>query len=211
MRMTSLVAALGVVALVGCAKKDADDQAKTDTTPAANATPVTPAPDTTAKLNDANIAALLDEANAGDSATGKIATQKGTKADVKAFGTLMMRDHHALRVAGLDLVKKLNVTPTPPANDSLPNKVKAAQDDLNSKDKGADWDAAYINGEIATHQMVLGLIDQADAAAQAPELKALLKKARPNIEMHLKRAQDIQGKLNGATADSSASTKKKKP
>ena len=209
MRMTSLVAAVGVVALVGCAKKDTDDTAKTDTTPAANATPVNPAPDTTPKLTDANIAALLDEANAGDSATGKIASQKGTKADVRAFGTLMMRDHHALRVAGLDLVKKLNVTPTPPANDSLPNKVKAAQDDLNSKDKGADWDAAYINGEIATHQMVIGVLNQADAAAQAPELKALLKKARPNIEMHLKRAQDIQGKLNGAAADSTAATKKK--
>jgi hypothetical protein len=43
--------------------------------------------------------------------------------------------------------------------------------------------------------MVLGLIDQAQSAAQAPELKALLTKARPNIEMHLKRAQDIQSQL----------------
>jgi len=202
MRMTSLVAAVGVVALVACAKKDNDDYAKTDTTAVAAATPATPAPDTSAKLTDANIAALLDEANAGDSATGKLATQKGTKADVKAFGTLMMRDHHALRVKGQDLVKKLNVTPAAPANDSLPSKVKAAQDNLNSMDKGAGWDKAYIDGEVATHQMVLGLIDAAKGAAQAPELKSLLDAARPNIEMHLKRAQDIQAKLGGTAADS---------
>jgi predicted outer membrane protein len=88
--------------------------------------------------------------------------------------------------------------------------VKAAQDNLNSMDKGAAWDKTYIDGEVATHQLVLGLIDQAKAAAQAPELKTLLDQARPNIEMHLKRAQDIQAKLGtAATADSTKSTTKK--
>lgn len=193
-RMTSLVAALSVVALAACAK-DKDEKAESDSAKAASATTPAPAADTSAKLTDANIAALLDEANAGDSATGKLATTKGTKADVKAFGKLMMNDHHKLRVLGQDLVKKLNVTPAAPANDSLPTKVKAAQDNLNSMAKGAGWDKAYIDGEVATHQMVLGLIDQAQGAAKAPELKDLLTKARPNIEMHLKRAQEIQGKL----------------
>ena len=186
MRMTSLVAAMSLIALVAC-KKDTDD--KTDSARLADSAKAA------APLTDANIAALLDEANAGDSTGGEMATTKGTKADVRAFGTLMMRDHHALRVAGNDLVKKLKLTPTPPANDSLPGKVKAAQDNLASMDKGAAWDKAYIDGEVAAHQMVLGLIDQAQSSAQAPELKALLTKARPNIEMHLKRAQDIQSRL----------------
>jgi putative membrane protein len=192
MRMTSLVAAMSAVALVACAK-DKDD--KMDSARMADsAKAAAPAP-AAARLTDANIAALLDEANAGDSVGGKMATTKGTKADVKAFGQMMMNDHHALRVAGLNLVKKLNVTPMPPANDSLPGKVKAAQDNLASMDKGAAWDKAYIDGEVGVHQMVLGLIDAAQGAAQAPELKDLLTKARPNIEMHLKRAQDIQSKL----------------
>lgn len=196
MRMTSLVAAMSLTVLIGC-KKDTDD--KTDSAriaDSAKAAVPAPAPSpAAAPLTDANIAALLDEANAGDSAGGKMATTKGTKADVRAFGTLMMRDHHALRLAGNDLVKKLNLTPTPPANDSLPAKVKAAQDNLASMDKGAAWDKAYIDGEVGAHQMVLALIDKAQGVAQAPELKALLTKARPNIEMHLKRAEDIQSKL----------------
>ena len=196
MRMTSLFAALSAAALVACAK-DKDDKKEDSAKMADSARAVSaPSPSPAApQLTDANIAALLDEANAGDSAGGKMAAAKGTKTDVKAFGTMMMKDHHALRVAGLDLVKKLNVTPASPANDSLPGKVKTAQDKLASMDKGAGWDKAYIDGEVGVHQMVLGLIDAALGAAQAPELKGLLKKARPNIEVHLKRAQDIQAKL----------------
>jgi putative membrane protein len=180
--------------LAACAKDKAGyDSTKVDTAAATSATPA-PAP----ALTDANIAALLDEANMADSAAGKIASTKGTSADVKAFGVMMMKDHHALRKAGQDLVAKLNVTPAPPANDSLPAKAQMITDSLNATAKGAGFDKWYINNEVAVHQMVLGLIDSAMGAAQNAELKDLLTKARPNIEMHLKRAQDIQTKLGTA-------------
>jgi putative membrane protein len=196
MRINKLGAVLSIAVLAACATDDKtayDSAGTTDTATAASATPTTPA------LTDANIAALLDEANAADSAAGKIASTKGTNADVKAFGVLMMNDHHALRKAGQDLVAKLNVTPTPPANDSLPAKAKMTTDSLTAMAKGAAWDKWYIDHEVMMHQDVLALIDQASASAQNAELKDLLAKARPNIEMHLKRAQDIQTKL-GSTA-----------
>jgi putative membrane protein len=195
MRMNTLVAALGIVVLAACAKDDKtgyDSAGTTDTATAASATPTTPT------LTDANIAALLDEANAADSAHGKLASTKGTNTDVKAFGVLMMNDHHALRKAGQDLVAKLNVTPAPPANDSLPAKAKMTADSLNAMPRGAAWDKWYIDHEVMMHQDVLALIDQASGAAQNAELKDLLAKARPNVEMHLKRAQDIQTKLGSA-------------
>ena len=197
MRITKLAAALSIAVLAACAKEDKtayDSTATTDTAAAtaATATPAAPA------LTDANIAALLDEANAADSAAGKVASTKGTNADVKAFGVMMMKDHHALRKAGQDLVTKLGVTPTPPANDELPAKAQMISDSLNAIEKGAAFDKWYIGNEVAVHQMVLGLIDSALGAAQNAELKDLLTKARPNIEMHLKRAQDIQTKLGSA-------------
>lgn len=196
MRINTLVAAVGTVVLVACAK---DDGANTDSArmadSAAAATPTTPA---APALTDANIAALLDEANAADSAHGKIASTRGTNADVKAFGVMMMNDHHALRKMGQDLVTKLGVTPAAPANDSLPAKAQMVTDSLTSMAKGAAWDRWYIDHEVTMHQEVLGTIDAALGAAQAPELKDLLTKARPNIEAHLKRAQEIQGKLGTA-------------
>ena len=198
MRTNKLVAALSMAVLAACAKGDNsayDSAGTTDTAAAASATANPPA---TPALTDANIAALLDEANAADSAAGKIASTKGTNADVKAFGVLMMKDHHALRKAGQDLVTKLNVTPTPPANDSLPMKAQMISDSLNATAKGPAFDKWYIDNEVMMHQQVLGLIDQALGAAQNAELKDLLTKARPNIEAHLKRAQDIQSKLGSA-------------
>jgi putative membrane protein len=208
MRINKLVAALSMAVLGACAKGDKSEYdstgTTTDTTAAASAT-ATPAT-TTPALTDANIAALLDEANMADSANGKIASTKGSNADVKAFGVLMMNDHHALRKQGQDLVKKLNVTPEPPASDSLPAKAKMLSDSLTSMKKGAAWDNWYIDHEVMMHQDVLNLIDQASSAAQAPELKDLLSKARPNIEMHLKRAQDIQGKLGATATDSTPKT-----
>ena len=193
MRMPSLVAAMSLVALVACKKDTGNTADSARFADSAKAAAPAPAP-AAAPLTDANIAALLDEANAADSASGKIASTRGTNADVKAFGVLMMRDHHALRKAGQDLVTRLKVTPTPPPNDSFPMKGQKIADSLNATPKGA-FDKTYIGEEVAVHQQVLGLLDQFDAAAQAPELKDLLKKARPSIEMHLKRAQDIQSRL----------------
>lgn len=199
MRINKLVAALSIAVLAACAKGDKTAYDSAGTTDTAAAASATPAPTTTAPaLTDANIAALLDEANAADSAAGKIASTKGTNADVKAFGVLMMKDHHALRKAGQDLVTKLNVTPAAPANDSLPMKAQMISDSLNATAKGPAFDKWYIDNEVMMHQQVLGLIDQALGAAQNAELKDLLTKARPNIEAHLKKAQDIQTKLGSA-------------
>jgi putative membrane protein len=198
MRINMLVAAVGTVVLVACAKDNGantDSARLADSAAAATAAPTTPAGPA---LTDANIAALLDEANAADSAHGKIASTKGTNADVKAFGVMMMNDHHALRKQGQDLATKLGVTPAAPANDSLPAKAQMVTDSLTSMAKGAAWDKWYIDHEVAMHQEVLGTIDAALGAAQAAELKDLLTKARPNIEAHLKRAQEIQGKLGTA-------------
>jgi putative membrane protein len=197
MRMNKLVAVLSTVVLVACAK----DAAKTDSTvitDSATSATTLPAP----ALTDANIAAILDEANAADSTFGKIASTKGTSADVRAYGVMMMNDHHALRKAGQDLVAKLGVTPVLPAEqEPMPGKAKMVSDSLNALAKGSVFDRSYIELEVANHQTVLGFIDQALAAAQNAEVKDLLTKARPNIEMHLKRAQEIQTKLGSAATD----------
>jgi putative membrane protein len=204
------MAVLGACALwVACAKaenKTDTTVVKTDTTAAATTTPA-PAP-----LTDANIAALLDEANMADSAWGNLASTKGTAASVKDFGRMMMRDHHSLRKQGQDLAKKLNLTPAAPANDTLPAAVTKMGDSLNAQAKGAAWDKAYIDHEVAVHQSVLSLLQAAQGAAQDTSLKALITKATPNVQAHLTKAQDIQSKLAAApAAPAAADSTKKKP
>jgi putative membrane protein len=129
----------------------------------------TPIPDTTAApvavLTDVNIVALLDEANAGDSAMGKLASTKGTSAAVKEFGRDMARDHHKLREAGQSVAKKENLAPQAPSNDTLATASAKMQDNMTSMAKGKDWDKAYIDNEVAVHQSVLNLLQTASTAA----------------------------------------------
>lgn len=151
-------------------------------------------------LTDANIFSLLDEANAADSTMGHLASTKGTAASVKEFGRQMMRDHHTLRKDGQELAKKLNVTPSPPTNDTLPAAAQRVRDNLTAMPKGPEWDKAYITGEIGAHQGVLSMLQTAQGAATDTSLKAAITMAIPMIEAHLKKAQEIDSKLNAMPA-----------
>ncbi|HEX8848265.1 MAG TPA: DUF4142 domain-containing protein [Gemmatimonadaceae bacterium] len=151
-------------------------------------------------LTDPNIVYILDQANAADSARGKLAETKATSADVKSFGRLMVGEHHALREQGQALAKKLNVTPQAPSGDQSEAQTKQEMDTLNATAKGKAWDKAYIDYEVTYHQQVLETATKALGAAQNAELKALIQKAAPVIQHHLDRAKEIQQKLGGATA-----------
>ena len=194
--------AVTTLAVAACKSKSESYGAVDTAKPAASATDTsaraaTPAPAPAAPaLTDANIVAILDFANESDSAFGALAVKKAKSADVKKFARLMEGEHHALRVQGRQLAKKLNVTPQPPANFDMPDKQKAAMSDLESK-SGADFDKAYIDHEVQFHELVLQTAQQAEAAAQSPELKALIQKAAPTIQKHLDMAKQIQAKQSG--------------
>jgi putative membrane protein len=206
MRRTPLALACAAALVAACSKSDraADSARTTDSaTAAASATPTTPA---APALSDPNIVAYLDAANMTDSASGAIAAAKGTNAEVKSFGRDMMRDHHALRVAGQDLAKKLNVTPQPAPNDTTQQHMSKMADSLNTTPKGAAWDKAYIDHEVTYHQAVLQTAQAGLAAAQNAELKALIEKAAPNIQAHLDHAKRLQTKMGGTAGTTGGTT-----
>ena len=179
------------LAIFACGPKE---NAGTDTTAAmAGDTSAMGAQQTAAAAwSDANIFALLDATNVADSAHGAIASTKGTSAAVRDFGRQMMRDHHTMRVEGQALAKRLNVTPTPPAGDTLPAHAQKTSDMLNSTAKGKDFDKAYIDHQVEMHKGVLDLATRSMTAAQSTELKNMLQKAAPVVQGHLDKAQAIQ-------------------
>jgi putative membrane protein len=151
-------------------------------------------------LTDANIVALLDEANQADSASGAYALGKATNPEVKAFAKLMMGEHHALRLQGQQLAKRLNVTPQPPANDPVKAAAQSEMTALKAAPKGAQFDLTYIDQEVAIHKAVLDLAEQAHGATQNAELKKLIEQAKPVLEKHRDRAEEIQKKLGKPSA-----------
>ena len=198
---TTRAAFLGfaALALAACAKKDnaADTTAVSSTTTGDTSTMAGGAASTTPSGNwsDANIVAMLDEANAADSTAGAVAATKGTAAAVRDFARRMMRDHHQLRAQGAALAKKLNVTPSAPSDDPVPGMAQNETNTLNTTAKGKDFDKAYIDAEVDAHKAVLDLATKAAAQTQNAELKNLIQKAAPVIQGHLDKAESIQKTL----------------
>jgi putative membrane protein len=158
-----------------------------------------PASNEAGKLSDPNIVALLDEANMADSSASAYALTKATSPDVKAFAKMMMGEHHALRLQGQNLAKQLNVTPEPPASNPLKPAAESEMAALKAAPKGAQFDKIYIDQEIAAHKLVLDVAGKGHDDAQNEQLKALIEKAKPVVERHLKRAEEIQKKLGSPT------------
>jgi putative membrane protein len=148
-------------------------------------------------LSDSNIVALLDDANKADSSAGAVAVKKATNADVKAYGRMMMAEHHAMRVQGQALAKKLGITPKPPERNPLAGYVKNEMDALQKTPKGAEFDRTYIDHEVSVHQAVLDFANQARVSTPTAELRSLIEQAIPVVRKHLEQAQEIQKKLGG--------------
>jgi putative membrane protein len=205
-RLTMVGAAcFAALAAGACKKANNADTGRVETPPATDtgATGMAPA-DTSgmaahAAYTDANIVALLDEANQADSAAGAFALGKAKDAGVKAFAKMMMGEHHALRVQGQALAKKLKITPEPPANDPVKAAGSAETDALQSAGTGAAFDRTYIDQEVTIHKAVLDLADKAHGDTQNAELKSLIEKAKPTIQKHLDRAEELQKTLGKTT------------
>ncbi len=145
---------------------------------------------------DPQIASIVVTANQVDIDAGKLAESKGSTADVKAFAKQMITDHSGVNKQAVALVTKLKVTPEDnPTSQSLKNGGSdnvAALKDL----KGAAFDKAYIDHEVAYHEQVLEAIDKTLIPnAQNAELKALLVVVRPAFVGHLEHAKQIRETL----------------
>jgi putative membrane protein len=148
--------------------------------------------------NDAQIAAIVVTANQVDIDAGKLAASKSHTKDVKEFAKRMIVDHTGVNKSAVDLVTKLKVTPQDnPTSQSL--KTGGDQNLSNLKGlKGAAFDKAYVDHEVAYHEQVLGAVDTVlIPSAKNEELKALLVKVRPAFVAHLEHAKKIQASLAG--------------
>ena len=70
---------------------------------------------------------------------------------MKAFANDMVRDHEAVNKQALALLKKLKVTPKDNETSRALARDAAVKLKERSKLKGAEFDQAYVNNEVAYH------------------------------------------------------------
>jgi putative membrane protein len=147
-------------------------------------------------VDDAQIASIVVTANQVDIDAGKLASSMAANGDVKKFGEQMVTDHTGVNKQATELVTKLKVTPKDnPTSESL--KSGGAENVANLKKlKGAAFDKAYVDHEVAYHQQVIDALDKTLIPnASNAELKALLVKVRPAFVAHLEHAKHVQSTL----------------
>jgi putative membrane protein len=202
-RYYSTVALGAALALAGACGKG-DDHA-TDSATGESAAAATPAADSTAMANPAapgamtapNALAMIGLSNAAEIGTSKIAQEKATSAEVRDFAKMMVEHHEAMQKEADELATKANLVPAPPAQ---AEQKRAAGDQmvqqLNSTAKGAEFDRAYVEGQVQAHQQTLTELQQLQTqVTDNADVKALIDKAIPKVQEHLDRAQKLQAGL----------------
>ena len=111
-------------------------------------------------ITDAQIANIVVTANQVDIDAGKLAAAKATNAEVKKFAQQMVTDHTGVNKQAIDLVTKLKVTP----EDNATGKSLYDGGEKNVAKlkglKGAEFDKAYIDHEVAYHTAVIDAVDK---------------------------------------------------
>ena len=146
-------------------------------------------------LDDPTIVAIFDAANTADIETGTLAAERGASKEVRDFGAMLARDHKQVRQQGRDLAKKLAVTPTPPKDDLGAKDHAAAMTRLRGL-RGAEFDHAFLQHEVAFHKAVIDAVTSTLLPAiQNAELKTLVTQVAPAFEAHMLAARNLGSKL----------------
>jgi putative membrane protein len=141
---------------------------------------------------DPQIAHIAYTAGQIDIQAAELARKQSKSKEVRAFADDMLRDHKAVNQQALALVKKLKVTPED--NDtsrSLSQQAKAKLSELRAL-KGAAFDKAYAQNEVAFHQTVnTALQTTLIPSARNPELKGLLTTGLKIFQGHQQHAEHL--------------------
>ena len=144
------------------------------------------------KPTDPEIAHIAYTAGVIDIEAAKLAVSKSKTKAVVDFAKDMLRDHEAVNKQALDLVKKLKVTPED--NDTSKALTKAAKTERAKlkKLKGAAFDKAYIDNEVAYHKQVNEALETLlIPSAQNAELKGLLETGLKLFQGHQQHAEHV--------------------
>ena len=143
---------------------------------------------------------LMDmaQANMAEIEEARLAQSKSQSEQVKNFAQQMIDDH----TKALDDIKQLAQTKGVTLPTDLDSSHKAMTRKLSSL-SGDAFDRSYMaKAGVADHKKVHGMLNQAQARAKDPELKALAARTLPVVDQHLNSAQQ----LNKNTARGSSKT-----
>jgi putative membrane protein len=108
----------------------------------------------------------------------------------------MLRDHEEVNKQALALLKKLKVKPEDNATSKDLTKAADSERAKLTKLKGAAFDKAYIDNEVAYHKQVNGALQTVlIPSASNPDLKSLLETGLKIFQGHEQHAEHVASML----------------
>lgn len=148
------------------------------------------------KPSDPQIAHIAYTAGVIDIEAAKQAIAKSKNKQVVAFAKDMLRDHEAVNKQALALVKKLKVTPEDNATSKALTKAAADERKKLSGLKGAAFDKAYVDNEVAYHKQVNSALETLlIPSASNAELKGLLETGLKIFQGHEQHAEHVASEI----------------
>ena len=123
---------------------------------------------------------------------GDLAQQKAQSEAVKDFGRRMVEDHGKANEQLISIAKEVGI----PVPDELDQEHKAMRDRLQAM-TGAEFDLAYIEGQVADHQKTTQLLEHEIGSGQQVDLKNFAAATLPVVIAHLRTAQELQAEMTG--------------
>lgn len=145
---------------------------------------------------DSQINGIVTTVNTVEMDAAQLAKTTSHNARVKAFAEHVYGDHSSNKRASLALAKRKAI---PMEETEKSRELREHGQATAAKLRqltGKDFDKAYVDGQVAAHQMVLEELEQSlIPSAHDKELKAHLERTRDKVSEHLSQARRLQRSL----------------
>src|SRR5690242_4914701 len=186
MRIQSVTRAVALAAACSVASAAFAQAPKTQPSPNMKSAPAS----SQASSEDTTFAQKAAEAGMAEVEHGKMAAQKSTNAQVKAYANKLVKDHTTANTQ-LKAIAKRHTIDRPA---SAP-----AGDQPWANQSGAAFDKAFIDAQVKAHEDAVALFEKESQSGSDKEIKAFAARQLPGLRAHLKQAQDLQKKLSATT------------
>lgn len=115
----------------------------------------------------------------------KVALEKSTSTDIKAYARKMITDHSSSNVELAGIASRKNIE----VSDDAELTAKAKKFVLEQRD-GQSFDEAYANNQVKAHENTIELFQRA-AVSSDPEIALFAKQSLPKLQRHLKEAREL--------------------
>ena len=132
--------------------------------------------------------------------SSKLAAQKASNPDVKAFAEAMVRDHEK---SNADLTRIAGERGFPSKGSKGGTPLSAGKSDAQQSQKslanlsGQEFDHEYMASQVKDHTEAVKLYEAQAAASKDEQLRAFATAQLPALKQHLEQAQKVAGPLVG--------------